>query len=51
MSKLDSEIEDPELVSGQGSENRPRHAEPVPELNSGSKDFGIPFELQTSFEF
>jgi hypothetical protein len=41
MSKLDSVTR---------SEGHPRHAELVPELNSGSKDFGISFELQTSFE-
>jgi hypothetical protein len=44
-SKWDSEIEDPELVSGQGSERHSCHAEPGPEFNSGSKDFGISFEL------
>jgi hypothetical protein len=44
-SKWDSEIEDPELVPGQGSESHSSHAEPGPEFNSGSKDFGISLGL------
>ncbi len=45
--KLISEMENPELDLGQGSEWCSCHAEPGPEFDSGSNDFGMSFELWT----